>query len=332
MGSVGDVLSELDPILAEADVSVSPWKEGEFKTDMDLARRLLEVPIKAGHAENQRSGRVAKSLDAWIAHELRRAGFPEGSVWPRRTEPRVRPDDLTPAEDAIRVAEHRMALFEKRFEAYFEAAKRNGLRKKPPSLNLLRSSIRRIDGFLPGSANARILGRFYPKQVDVVMSSWEHGPELLISTKTQLSSYEKNNNNRYEEAVGEGLNLRERHPAASMGFAFLVRSNIFDGVDAWAQIRNRLLRLRKPHGFFDATMLVALDWDDETKALQPIEDSTADLTSSRFFKDLTKAVLDFTPDNEYRKVRELMKGEPTTGFQFDGDGSLPEEAAAHDAD
>jgi hypothetical protein len=225
-----------------------------------------------------------------------------------------------------------MALFEKRLEGYVEAAKRKGLKKRPPSLNLLGSSIRRIDGFLPGSANARILGRFYPKQVDVVVSSWEHGPELLVSTKTQLSSYEKNNNNRYEEAVGEGLNLRERHPAASMGFAFLVRSNIFDGPDAWAQIRSRLLRLRKPHGFFDATMLVALAWDEETKVLQPIEDSTADLTASRFFKDLTKAVLDFTPDNEYRKVRELMKGEPTVGMQFDGEGSFPEEAAAHDAD
>jgi hypothetical protein len=332
VSSKGDVLSELDPILAGADVSASPWKEGVFKADLDLARRLLAIPIRAGHAENQRSGRVAKSLDAWIAHELRRAGFPEGSVWPRRTEPRVRPDDLTPAEDALRVAEHRMALFEKRLKDYAEDAQRQGLKKKPPSPNLLRASIRRIDRHLPGTVNARILGRFYPKQVDVVMSSWANGPELLVSTKTQLSSYEKNNNNRYEEAVGEGLNFRERHPVSAMGFAFLVRSNIFDGPEAWAQVRNRLLRLRKPHGFFDATMLVALEWDDRTKALQPVQDRTADLTASRFFEDLIKAVLDFTPDNEYRRVRELMKDEPPVRDPFGDNGSFSEEASAHDAD
>lgn len=332
MSSQGDVLSELDLILAEADVSASPWKEGLFKPDLDLARRLLAVPIGAGHAKKQQSGRVAKSLDAWIAHELRRAGFPEGSVWPRRTEPRVRPGDLTPAEDAIRVAEHRMAIFEKSLKSYVEAAQGIGLKKRPPSPNLLRASIRQIDNRLPGSVNARILGRFYPKQVDVVMSSWANGPELLVSTKTQLSSYEKNNNNRYEEAVGEGLNLRERHPVSSMGFAFLVRSNIFDGPEAWSQIRNRLLRLRKPDGFFDATMLIALEWDEKTKALQPIQDSTADLSTSRFFEDLIRAVLDFTPDNEYRTVRELMKDEPTVGDPFDGNGLFPEEAAAHDAD
>jgi hypothetical protein len=224
-----------------------------------------------------------------------------------------------------------MALFETRLKDYAEAAQRQGLKKKPPSPNLLRASIRRIDRHLPGTVNARILGRFYPKQVDVVMSSWANGPELLVSTKTQLSSYEKNNNNRYEEAVGEGLNFRERHPVSAMGFAFLVRSNIFDGPEAWAQVRNRLLRLRKPHGFFDATMLVALEWDDQTKALQPVQDRTADLTASRFFEDLIKAVLDFTPDNEYRKVRELMKDEPPVGDPLGGTGSFSEEASAHDA-
>jgi hypothetical protein len=332
MGNDRDVLSELDPILAEADASKSPWKDGVFKPEMDLARRLLAIPIKAGHAENQQSGRVAKSLDAWIAHELRRAGFPEGAVWPRRTEPRIRPDDLAKAESAIEVASKRLGEFETRYGRYADAAKKKGLAKKPPSLKNLGSAIRKIETVLPGSANATILGRFYPKQVDVVVSSWEHGPDILVSGKTQLSSYEKNNNNRYEEAVGEGMNLRERHPVAAMGFAFLVRSNIFDGPIAWEQIRNRLLRLRKPDGFFDATMLIALDWDDETKTLEQVEDRTPDLTASRFFKDLIRAVLDYTPSSGYREVRELMLGEPTEVPPVVDDELSLEEGAAHDAD
>jgi hypothetical protein len=332
MDSDGDVLSKLDPILAAADASNTPWKDGVFKPDMDLARRLLAIPIKAGHAEEQRTGRVAKSLDAWIAHELRRAGFPEGAVWPRRTEPRIRPDDLNKAETAIEVALTRLEEFEGRLGRYAAAAEKKGLSKKPPSLRNLASAIRKTGDALPGSANATILGRFYPKQVDVVVSSWEHGPDILVSGKTQLSSYEKNNNNRYEEAVGEGLNLRERHPVAAMGFAFLVRSNIFDGPVAWEQIRNRLLRLRKPDGFFDATMLIALDWDDETKTLEQVEDRTPDLTASRFFKDLIQAVLDYTPSSKYRPVRELMQGEPSDLPPAVHDDLSPEEAAAHDAD
>jgi len=66
------------------------------------------------------------------------------------------------------------------------------------------------------------------KQVDVVVSTWQRGPEVLISGKTQFSSYQKNKNNRYEEAVGEATNLRDRHPMAACGYAFLVRTNVFE--------------------------------------------------------------------------------------------------------
>jgi hypothetical protein len=327
-----DVLSELDTILANADVSQNPWDLGEFVPDMDLARRLLEVPIKAGSAEEQESGRVAKSLDAWIAFELRRAGFPAGAVWPRVEQPRVLPADLDPVRDKINSALKRVEEFQARLKRYEQEAQAKGLNKTAPKLHQVEPAIRGIREALPGSTNAAILGRFYVKQVDVVVSTWQRGPDVLVSGKTQLSSYLKNKNNRYEEAVGEGKNLRDRFPLASMGFAYLVRSDIFDEEGAFEYLRNQLVRLRKPDGFFDATMLLALDWDDETKTLNPLQDRTRNLTAPQFFEDLINAVLRYTPVGVHQAVREMKEGEPVGGTPPPDEGVSPEEAAAHDAD
>lgn len=332
MASDTDVLSELDAILQAGGTSANPWVGGEFVPDMDMARRLLHVPIKAGGAETQQSGRVAKSLDAWIAYELRRAGFPAGSVWPRPQQPRILPGDLDPAVRAIAQAEDRLTEFEQRLGDFAAAAGKAGVKKSAPSLHRLKPAIKKIRKGLPGAANATILGRFYVKQVDVVVSSWEHGPDILVSGKTQLSSYLKNRNNRYEEAVGEGKNLRDRHPLAAMGFAHLVRSNIYREEGAFEYLRNQLARLRKPDGFFDATMLLVLDWDDDTKTLGPIEDPTPTLTAPRFFADLVDAVLSNSPVGVHQSVRETKEGEPIGGTPPPDEGVAAEEAAAHDAD
>ena len=64
------------------------------------------------------------------------------------------------------------------------------------------------------SASANILGKNYLKQVDVIMTDWATGPELLISTKRMDSSYGKNAANRVEESYGDAKNLRLRHPLA----------------------------------------------------------------------------------------------------------------------
>lgn len=49
-------------------------------------------------------------------------------------------------------------------------------------------------------ADAKILGKAYEKQVDVVIAQWARGPELLISTKRMDSSFGKNALNRIEES------------------------------------------------------------------------------------------------------------------------------------
>ena len=308
-----DVLVPLDAILAEADTAPNPWVtltggehhgERAFRPDYDLARRLLAVPIGRGYATKQQSGRVAKALDAWIAHELRRAGFAEDAVWPRRRRPRVRPADLGPAETAVEEAFARLDEFEGRLRKFADG-------RKPPSLHRVRPAIARIEKALPGSTNADILGRFYAKQVDVVVSSWQRGPDVLVSSKTQFSSYLNNKNNRYEEAVGEATNLRDRHPMAAMGFAFLVRTNLFEEKGAFVYLRNQLARLRKPDGPFDATMLLAGEWEDGRKpTVRKVDDADEQLSAPRFFSDLLKTVTDNAPADLHREIRRRRQSEP----------------------
>ncbi len=64
-----------------------------YAPDYALLERLLTVPVNAGAVSE--SGSFANGVDAWIAQELRRAGFGPDEVWPRPTRPRVLPRDLT---------------------------------------------------------------------------------------------------------------------------------------------------------------------------------------------------------------------------------------------
>ncbi len=171
----------------------------------------------------------------------------------------------------------------------------------------------RLPRLLPGFADANVLGRFYVKQVDVLVSAWQRGPDVLVSTKTMLSSYLKNKNNRYEEAVGEATNLRDRYPMASMGYAYLVRSSVYKEGGAYAFIRDLLVRLRKPDGLFDATMLLVAEWDDETRTLTSVEDPADELSTPRFFADLLNAVMDNTPVEVHKSVRLKKMGQEPPG-------------------
>jgi len=297
-----DTLSDLDPILAAADTDTSPWRGDVYEPDRDLLNRLLAAPIQAGHA--QQSGRLAKALDAWVAHELRRGGFPEDAVSPRRRQPRMMPGEIAPLELEI-----------ERLVKIVRTEEGKGYTIHPRDL---RDGVLRLQRLLPGHADAKVLGRFYVKQVDVLVSAWQRGPDVLVSTKTMLSSYLKNKNNRYEEAVGEATNLRDRYPMAAMGYAYLVRSNVYDEGGAYAFIRDLLVRLRKPDGAFDATMLLVADWDDATRTLGTVEDPADDLSTGRFFADLLNAVLDNTPVEQHKGVRlKRMGGEPPGGLPED---------------
>jgi hypothetical protein len=314
-----DVLTDLDPILAAADLEASPWHPAdpandqgrEYRPDYDLLRRLLAVPIGHGHASAQQSGRVAKALDAYIAHELRRAGFPPEAVFPRAHQPRVRSAELAAAEQEV---EHLQA-------ALAEHEVQHG--RLPRAL---RGAITRVARALPGSADANILGRFYVKQVDVVVSAWQRGPDVLVSSKSQFSSYLNNKNNRYEEAIGEATNLRDRYPMAAMGYAYIVRNNVFDE-GAFELLRDLLVRLRRPDGPFDATVLLVAEWDDADNSLATIEDPAPALALPGFFENLLDAVMTSTPVDIHQEVRRRKLGEPLGGLPPVEGSVVPEESA-----
>lgn len=316
-----DVLAELDPVLAAGDTSSSPWAKPvhaesddarNYVPDYQMLHDLLAVPIEQGHATSQQTGRVARSLDAYVAHELRRAGFREPEVFPRRKQPRVLPADLAEIERGVQDV----------LAALAEHEDQSGNRLQPATL---RKAIMRLPKAVPGTAASNILGRFYVKQVDVVVSDWRRGPDVLVSTKSQFSSYLNNKNNRYEEAIGEASNLRDRYPMAAMGYAYIVRNNVFEG-GAFELLRDLLVRLRRPDGPFDATVLLVAEWDDEWLKLSHVEDPAPALALPRFFEDLLNAVMTYTPVDLHREVRLRKLGEPPPGGMPPEEDSVTPEA------
>lgn len=193
-----------DRILADAAPSgahSNPWhrvdESLEYHADLPTLERLLGVPLALGATVT--SGVPALALDVWLSYELRRAGFAPDATWPRGTHPRIIPAPVLnlleslPTKDRDRLRER--------------------LEKK--------SSIKGVT-----QASASILGKNYLKQVDVIMTDWATGPEILISTKRMDSSYGKNAPNRIEESYGDAKNLRQRHPLAALGFVMGLRSDI----------------------------------------------------------------------------------------------------------
>lgn len=267
--------------------AVQPWADpGDaggpgFRVDHDLLCELLAIPLR--ERRTSESGRLAKAIDAWLANELRRAGFPADEVWPRLEHPRVLPRDVglllerLPASLRDRVAEH----------------------------------VAKLPAVAP--SDARILGRAYVKQVDVVMSQWARGPELLISTKSMVSSFRNNLANRFEESYGDAKNLRGRHPLAAMGFLFLLRSTVLDDAAALERAIDMLRKLRAEHDVYDATCLVVAEWDDQAATVKLRADAVPeDLGADAFLQTLVEAVLERTPIDMHVEARGRRRQRPIT--------------------
>lgn len=375
-----DTLSELEGLLSKAEASLeqagaagqppNPWTTAaglpRYTPDMALLADLLRVPMSAG--AEARTGRTAKAFDAWMAYELRRAGFHQDEVWPRAEQPRVLTKDLAALHRLVaslqaRVDEAQEVLNEKAVKDLEKAQKaaakdakaaaRSALPGVPMPLvppvppvkpnkavpTKVQTAINALAKAIPSSGNANILGRFYVKQVDVGVSSWERGPDVLISGKTMMSSFGKNTKNRYEETLGEATNLRDRHPLAAMGYAFLVSEDVFSEKGAYARLQDLLLRTRRPDGPYDATMLLIADWDHATGHLAITDPLTnpkvmdqhpaVELDASRFFGDLLGAVVSNTPVGIHQQVRELRNG-ATPGGAPDPMADAAEVAAAEE--
>lgn len=293
MGARTDALTPFDRLLADAD-GANPWRRTDdgrvsHHPDWALLGRLLAVPVSAGQVSE--SGRLARAIDAWIAHELRRIGFAPDAIWPRATRPRVLSHDLA-------------ALLE----------------RVPDALATeLRARLEQTPAVAP--VDARVLGQAYEKQVDVCMSRWDTGPELLISTKAQTGSFAKNLPNRFEEAYGDAGNLRGRHPLAAVGFVFVQRATILTQEPAaHSRTVDMMRKLREGDGRngYTATALILVDWDEHPHrdtAVRVLTDATpADIGAAQFFATITDRVLGAAPFHRHTAVRErLTEAPPTPG-------------------
>lgn len=227
-----------DAIVDQAPLkSVNPWTQDDaFAPDYEALRQLLAVPLHLG-AET-RSGVPALAIDVWISYELRRAGLDPDAVWPRANAPRVVDRDVL-----------------------------NFVRAVPKTMgrdNLL-SRLRKGGGTGGvGTASANIAGKNYFKQVDVIMSSWQTGPELLISTKRMDSSFGKNAANRVEESYGDAKNLALRHPLAALGFAYSLRSTAYtEERRQFDWIVDLLIKLGREDDAYDACALIVPEWEGD---------------------------------------------------------------------
>jgi hypothetical protein len=283
MASSGkDSFTAYDDLLAGP--LTDPWvhRDGgspRYVPDYDLLGRLLTVPVAAGAPSE--SGGFANGIDAWIAQELRRAGFGLDEVWPRPTRPRVLPRDLAVLLDRL------------------PAAQRDELARRITTMPTI------------APVDARVLGRAYEKQVDVVIARWDRGPEVLISTKAQLSSFGKNLPNRFEESYGDAGNLRGRYPLAAVGYFFVQRSTIRTREpDAFERSVDMIRKLRDSgdHNGYTATALLLVEWDttgEQAPAVRARPDLVPDdVAPPQFLTTMIDRVLATTPVNYHVAVRQ----------------------------
>lgn len=250
---------------------------GSIHLDFDLLGSLLSVSTRAGDAVT--TGRYAGAVEMWVAHELRRAGFQDEFVWPRRTKPRVLPPDVAMLLDSL------------------------GNRDEELAKAILRK----------GSFENRVWGSAYTKQVDAgLASSWVSGPEALVSVKTQSSSFGKNINNRIEESYGDGKNLKRRFPLASVGYLMVLRDTILtEEPQAFGQYVHTLGRFVDRKDAYDVAALLLVHWDEDgtVTASEELQSHIPEkLSAQAFFRSIVEAVLDAAPHDRH-KVARALRGE-----------------------
>ena len=274
-----DLYALLEPLVAQRP-EMNPWvpiSPGgmQYLPDYTLLEAMLGVPV--GEGAGSQSGRLAKAADAWVSQELRRAGFGADEVWPRLTAPRILPREVD--------------LFVKSLPATIRSA--------------AQASLARNRAAAP--SDARILGRAYVKQVDVLIAQWSRGAELLVSTKTMVGSFRKNLANRFEEAYGDAKNLRGRYPLAAMGFLFILRSTALQEPGTVERAIDMLRKLKAEADVYDGTCLLVAEWSDVDPAagVRLRHDAVPDdVNAARFLATLVDAVLERTPVEMHVEVRQ----------------------------
>lgn len=173
------------------------------------------------------------------------------------------------------------------------------------------------------TATANIMGKNYLKQVDVIMTSWRTGPELLISTKRMDSSFGKNAANRVEESYGDAKNLALRHPLAALGFVYSLRSTAYtDERKQFDWLVDLLTKLGREEDAYDACALVVPEWegagpsdDDEDEAVIEPDDVEVEDVEQEAVDDLDEQ-LAALPVVQLRHDLMLDELEPARFFRM----------------
>ncbi len=292
-----DLYALLEPLVAQRP-ETNPWLivppgDMQYFPDYPLLEAMLGIPI--GEGAGSQSGRLAKATDAWVSHELRRAGFGADEVWPRLTAPRVLPREVD--------------LF---------------IKSLPTAIRgVAQACLARNRAVAP--LDARILGRAYVKQVDVLIAQWSRGAELLVSTKTMAASFRKNLPNRFEEAYGDAKNLRGRYPLVAMGFLFLLRSTALNEPGTVERTIDMLRKLNAESDVYDATCLLVAEWSDADPAggVALCHDAVPDdVTAAKFLATLVDAVLERTPVDMHVEVRQRREHRELPLDEEGGSGQL----------
>jgi hypothetical protein len=135
---------------------LNPWEAADvYRPDYETLTRLLGVPLLLN--ADTTSGVPALAFDVWVAYELRRASLDPDAVWPREEAPRIIARDIIDFTNA---------QLSKTKSEIWERVRGGGS----------------FNGTVGASAN--LLGKNYVKQVDVIMSHWSTGPEIMKSTSS----------------------------------------------------------------------------------------------------------------------------------------------------
>lgn len=255
-----------------------------YSHDRNLLRRLIQVQVDSGKADNAQTGGVALAVDVWVASELRRAGIDSDVVWPRPVQPRVVPQSLIKAVSRF---------------SFARSAEKANLQHR--TIDLLLASA--------GSSRSTIVGGQFNKEVDVVIADDDRGLELAVSTKAMTDSYGKNVSNRWEEASGDLLNIRWRFPLAAFGFVFIVTEPVLEELTSFDRVKDMLRKLTTvvmgPEGSaYDSACLLIADWQTGKARLNE-KDVPSDLSADRFFERLLRALFSRSPVTDHKHARDL---------------------------
>jgi len=149
-----------------------------------------------------------------------------------------------------------------------------------------------------GKNRVQILGGYMPKEVDVCVTVPDNGPLVAISWKSLMPSTIRNAINRFEEYIGDAMNLHARFPMLVLGFMvlfptsekFLRNGKPADELQRFADLierSNARCGVMDPSGSYEASCLLLVDFEPHPPRLsRAFPPKASSLRVEQFFDKL----------------------------------------------